>query len=380
MSTRLARAATALLLALPAAGAFAQEGHRVLIGFGAAVDEPLVRAHGGRIVRTLSSSDTAVAWIPADALAGLLAEPAVASVDPDVPVQLPPRAAAAGKGAPKPPAAPSQSTPWGVARVGAPAAWSISRGAGAAVAVVDTGIDETHPDLSGRVLLGPNFNNARKSSRDDNGHGSHVAGTIGAGDNGLGVVGVAPSCTLVAVKVLDRNGSGWLSDVVAGIDWAAANGAAVINLSLGSSADLQALKDSVDAAAAAGVVVCAAAGNDGTDAPLYPAAYPSVLSVAATDAADAPAWFSSFGSTVDLAGPGVDVPSTYKDGGYATLSGTSMATPHVAGTAALLRADGRSADETRGLLLSTAGDLGDAGWDPYTGAGLVNAAGATSAP
>lgn len=358
----------------------AQADHRVVVGFHGRADAERIRAHGGQVVRTHDGSATVVALLPAAAVDALVVEAGVAYVEPDVPVSLPPRVVEKGKGSPAPAPAPAQSLPWGIGRVGAPTAWSRTRGNGIVVAVVDTGIEASHPDLSGRVVLGPNFNNSRKNSVDDNGHGTHVAGTIGASDNTIGVVGVAPACTLMAVKVLDRSGAGWMSDVAAGIDWAAANGAGVINLSLGSSADAQAMRDSVAAATAAGVILCAAAGNEGSETPSYPAAYDGAISVAATDSADQPAYFSSFGSTVDLAGPGVAVVSTYKGGGYAQLSGTSMATPHAAGTAALVLASGRAPSEVRGILTATADDVLTAGWDARTGAGVVNADRATTAP
>jgi subtilisin family serine protease len=169
---------------------------------------------------------------------------------------------------------------------------------------------------------------------DDNGHGTHVAGIIAAEDNNTGVVGVAPGAALYALKVLDRTGSGYVSDVVAAIQWATENDIQVINMSLGGAYDIF-----LDAACWLayyydGLILVAAAGNGGSV--IYPAAYDSVMAVSATNSADELAWFSSTGLEVELAAPGVDIYSTYKDGGYATKSGTSMASPHVAGTAALV--------------------------------------------
>lgn len=354
--------------------AFAQDPVRVIVEFNGARDASLVASHGGTVLGFLSSSNSIVANVPGNALAALLGNANIASIHEDAAVTIEPVRIAAGRPAPPPPA---EEMPWGINRIDADLAWAATRGAGVVVAVVDTGILASHSDLAPRVVLGPNYVNTIKTSVDDNGHGTHVAGTIGASDNDIGVVGVAPLSTLVAVKVLDKNGSGFLSNVVKGIDWAAANGAKVINLSLGSTSDVPAMKASVDAAAAAGVVVCAAAGNSGDGNPAtpdpasYPGAYDSVLGVAATDSSDQIAYFSTNGAYVDIAGPGVSVKSTWKDGGYRTINGTSMATPHVAGTAALAVAAGVA--NVRSALLSTADDLGVAGLDPQFGSGLVDA-------
>jgi subtilisin family serine protease len=360
----------------------AQETHRVIIGFNDQPDEARVERLGGRVVRTHPASRATVAHVPRGAISRLLVDPDVGYVEADVVVRLPVARIATGERASRlaksasPP--PPQSIPWGILRVHADLAWGRSRGAGIAVAVVDTGIESKHDDLKGRVVLGPNFNNPRKTSEDDNGHGTHVAGTIGASDNSVGVVGVAPSCVLIGVKVLDRTGSGWLSDVAAGIDWSADNGAQVINLSLGTTTDAAVLRDAVNRALGAGVILCAAAGNDGDDTPQYPAAYDAVVGVAAIDSSDQPATFSTFGSFVDLAGPGVKVSSTYKGNTYATLSGTSMACPHTAGTAALALGSGKAASDVSAILNATADDILDPGWDERTGFGVVNAEGATA--
>jgi fibronectin type 3 domain-containing protein len=226
---------------------------------------------------------------------------------------------------------------------------------------------------------------------DDNGHGTHCAGIVAAEDNDIGVIGVAPEAYLYAVKVLDSGGSGYLSDVIAGIQWSIDNGMQVISMSLGTSFDFQSLHDACDAAYYDnGILVVAAAGNSGTvsgkgDNVIYPAKYDSVIAVAATDSNDERAWWSSTGPDVELAAPGVSIYSTYWDDTYATLSGTSMACPHVTGTAALvfvtavdpaydLDGDGVwDASEVRKKLQDTADDLGDPGRDPQYGYGLVDA-------
>lgn len=224
----------------------------------------------------------------------------------------------------------AEVVPWGIARVGGPGTAS-----GATAWVIDSGIDLDHPDLNVDVARSKSF--IRDTSPDDgNGHGTHVAGTIAAIDNDIGVVGVAPGALLVAVRVLDRRGSGSYSGVIAGVDYVAANGASgdVANMSLGGPVS-QALDDAVVNAAKGGVRFTLAAGNDGADANNYSPARANganVYTVSAFAEGDTFASFSNYGNPpVDFAEPGVSVKSTYKDGGYNTLSGTSMAAPHLAG-------------------------------------------------
>ncbi len=231
----------------------------------------------------------------------------------------------------------SRTIPWGVARVDAPAAWSSGEGAGIKVAVIDTGIDCTHPDLQCDFSSGMNIVSPGADPMDDNEHGTHVSGTIAGRGEGGGVYGVAPQATLIPVKVLNAQGEGSLSDIIAGIDWAVKAGVDVINMSLGGAAQSPALKRAVEGALAHGVVVVCAAGNSGpaADTVGYPAGYPGVIAVAAADRNDDAADFSSRGPQVAFIAPGVDITSTVPGGGYAKLSGTSMASPHVAGLAAL---------------------------------------------
>jgi len=287
-----------------------------------------------------------------------------------------------------------EQLPWGVDRIDAEIVHSYNKGAGVKVAVVDSGIDVDHPDL--HVLGGKRFYD--QGSEDDNygdahGHGTHVAGIIAALDNEVGVIGVAPDVDLYSVRVLASNGSGYWSDVIKGIEWSITNGMDVINMSLGGSSSSTALENACNAAEAAGIVVIAAAGNSGNrwaygDNVLYPAKYNSVIAVAATDSSDLRASFSSTGSTVELAAPGVNIRSTCNGGSYCTMSGTSMASPHVAGLAALIIAsgvtdtnsNGRINDEVRQLLCDTADDLGPAGRDVEYGYGIVDADEAVTGP
>lgn len=232
------------------------------------------------------------------------------------------------------PAPAGQDTPWGITRVQAPAAWGASRGAGVKLVVIDTGIDRTHPDLAPRLRGGWNAITKTDDYNDDNGHGSHCSGTIAAVDDAVGVVGVAPEVDLYGVKVLDENGSGTFDDVIAGMQWAVDNHMDVASMSLGASQGNQALQDAVAAMERGGVTLIAAAGNSG-GAVGYPAGYAGAIAVAASDSRDRLAGFSSRGPAVAVIAPGVAVRSTYMQGGYESLSGTSMATPHVAGLAAL---------------------------------------------
>lgn len=279
---------------------------------------------------------------------------------------------------------PAQVLPWGIDRVDAELVWPNGNVADPIkVGIIDTGISNTHPDLLSNIKGGINTINPRKNWNDDNGHGSHVAGVVAALNNTIGVIGVGPAINLYAIKVLNASGSGYLSDVIEGIQWAVANGMQVINMSLGADSDVQSLHDAVIAAKNAGVVIVAAAGNSGGFV-IFPAAYPEVIAVSAIDQNNTIASWSSRGPEVDLAAPGVSIYSTYKGTGYATLSGTSMATPHVSGAAALVlntpvgvydvNSNGRwDPDEVQKKLQDRAQDLGNTGFDYLYGWGLVNA-------
>ena len=234
-----------------------------------------------------------------------------------------------------------QTVPWGISKVGADISSTKAGDHTGSITnvdayVIDTGIDRSHPDLN--VVEFKQY--ASGPPRDCNGHGSHVAGTIGARDDTVGVVGVAPGIRLHAVKVLNCAGSGSWSDVISGINYVAGTTTrpAVANMSLGGPQNA-AVDQAVRTAVANGVFFAVAAGNDGADAcghsPAAAGTTSGVDTVAATDNSDAEASWSNFGSCVDIWAPGVGIYSTYKSGSYATLSGTSMATPHVAGGAAL---------------------------------------------
>ena len=273
---------------------------------------------------------------------------------------------------------------WNLPAIHAPEAWDITQGTPAIkVAVVDTGVDCGHPDLQGQCAAQANYVDYDPGPiQDDNGHGTHVAGIIAAlTNNGIGVAGVASRVKLVALKALDRSGSGDTTTVAQALpDAALTYGARVINLSLGGTDNDPTLQNAINRAYAAGAVIVAAAGNSGTSTPVYPAAYDHVIAVAAVDSYLQRAWFSNYGSYIDLAAPGVGIFSTYSrlidpDYPYRPASGTSMAAPHVSAAAALvlsLRCD-LGPDAVASILFQTADDLGTPGWDQYFGYGLVNA-------
>jgi subtilisin family serine protease len=301
---------------------------------------------------------------------------------------------------------------WDMARIGMPTAWDvITDTAPVIVATLDTGVKLDHPDLQGQLWQNPGEIGANGVDDDRNGyvddlngwhfyhtyagnqatpgqnadvgdphgHGTHVAGVIAAaGNNAIGITGVAWRTRLMAVRVLEQDGLGWESDIIQGIDYALANGARVLNMSLGLSEPSPALAEAVARAESRGALIVAAAGNSG-GAVLYPAAYPSVLSVGASDQQNLRASFSAHGKRLDLLAPGVDILSTWSGVPYFVRSGTSMAAPHVAGVAALLMAsfDAAGVARIRACLLRSATDLGPPGWDAETGAGLLNAARAT---
>ena len=280
---------------------------------------------------------------------------------------------------------PGRAQQWGLDAIGADAAWAVTRGAGVVVAVVDTGVAPA-PDLDGRLLPGWNVLARSENAADDNGHGTHVAGTVAeVGGNGLAESGVAPEASILPVKVLDSTGAGSDADVAAGIVWAADHDARIINLSLGGSQPSTVLADGVAYARTRGVLIVAAAGNDG-GAVGVPARLAGVVAVGAVDSTRVRAPFSAGGRALDLVAPGVDILQQTLDGvgGYAdrSWSGTSMASPQVAGVAALALAAGRAktAAGLARLLTRTALDLGVPGRDPAYGAGLVRADAALGVP
>ena len=277
---------------------------------------------------------------------------------------------------------PLWSEQWSPKKIAADAAWDLGYGSqDVLVIVVDTGVYYTHPDLASNYVAGGyDWVNKDNDPLDDNGHGTHCAGIVAAAiNNGEGIAGLA-QVKIMAEKFLSSAGSGSSWDAAQAIIHAVDVGKTISNRmilsnSWGSSSSSSAVRDAMQYAYQNGALIVAAAGNSHSSDPFYPAAYPEVISVSTTDLDDNLATFSNYGSTIELAAPGVSIYSTYLNNGYRSMSGTSMACPHVSGVAALLwsRFPGYTNDLVRTVLYNTADDLGQVGWDQYYGYGRVNA-------
>lgn len=352
-----------------------------------------VENNGGTFVRETLDKKL-IFNIPAASLnkqISVLTIPDVAYIEEDVLIQLPkpeiekvsiPEASI--QMTPNDPLYPQQ---WGMPMIGANKMWDITGGdTRLIVAVIDSGVDYTHEDLAAvNSSLGWDFVNNDADPMDDNGHGTHVAGIIAATmNNNKGVAGVAPNVTVMPVKVCNRFGSCWTTDIADGIRWAVDHGAKILSISLGgSSPDSWTYDATRYAVYTKGALVIAAAGNNGLEQPSYPGAYPWVLAVGALDSTGNRAYYSQYGSFLDLTAPGSEVISTVPKGtcelcdpsGYASLSGTSMATPHASGVAALYWSYNLNFTNKQvgTMLLKFADDLGTPGWDKYFGYGRVDA-------
>lgn len=265
---------------------------------------------------------------------------------------------------------------WNLPEIATENGWNVTKGsAEVVVAVLDTGVQSDHPDLKGRLVEGINIVDPSVSPEDDVGHGTHVAGIIAAEvNNNEGVAGMTWFTKIMPVKVLDSTGAGSTYSVAEGIIWATDHGANIINMSLGNYAEAEFLHDALKYAYERGVVLVAASGNDNTDRPGFPAAYPEVLAVSATDSDESRADYSNYGDYIDVAAPGTSIPSTYPGSRYAALSGTSMACPHVAALASLVRAANPvlSNEEVMNILRTTSRDLGAQGRDSEFGFGQID--------
>lgn len=399
----------------PTAAEAWESPERVLIGFRRAPDPAAVRASGGRVTHVYDLLPAVAAEVPPSMIPSLRRRAGVLYVEPDYPVYATrPRPAAPTIGprtigAPQPLFDPDlEILPWGIVRIGAPLVWlgapggpPPNMGEAVKVGIIDTGLDYTHPDLADNYVLGYDFVNNDWDPRDDNGHGTHVAGIIaaiddgpnsgGANADGVSVVGVGPRVHLYIAKSLDSDGAGYMSDIVAALDAAAKYDVDIVNMSLGSPFFSLTLRRACDRAYQAGVLLIAAAGNESQSRLDVPARYSSVIAVGATDETDQRASFSNYSSKLELCAPGVGILSTmptylvrlnqspygYQQS-YDYLSGTSMACPHVTGAAALTFAahPAWSHTEVRDRLAATAEDLGAVGRDRYFGYGLLDAAAA----
>ncbi len=364
---------------------------QVIIKFKEAVTKAstdFLTAHDAEVKHVFGSINAVSAKIHADKIGLLKADPSVEYVEIDQEAHIlgfpgeiiherQKRALAAG-----------QTIPWGVSKIRAQEVWAAgNRGAGIKGCIIDTGIEYNHPDLKENYKGGYNAITQTNDPLDDNGHGSHVAGIAAAKDNDFGVVGVAPEMDIYAVKALDLNGSGSYSNIIASIQWAIDNGMHLINMSFGGTSYSKALEDICNAAYNSGMLLVAAAGNQGGDGSedkvTYPARFDSVMAVAATDQNDQRASFSSAGPEVEVSAPGVSIPSTvptsnvkYSDpSGYKSLSGTSMASPHAFGTAAVVKKSNANLTnaDVRKILADTSVDLGTPGRDVFYGSGRIDA-------
>ena len=365
-----------------------------------------VQGLGGKVKHRYSIIPAVSASLPPAAVANLLDNPAISFVELDGEFQ-----------------AIAETTPWGIDKIRAlqnpnnGGATEYNGGTGVVVAVLDTGVDLDHPDLAANIYVNPgeildgvdndnngfiddisgwNFNGGNNNADDDNGHGTHCAGSVAAvGNNGIGVVGVAPQASIMPIKVLSGSGGGSFSAIIAGIDYVYMMKQRGVNVVVTSNSygaggnPGSAVQAAFDQAYQAGIIHLAAAGNSGSSSGTgenvgWPANYASVIAVASTTSSDARSSFSSTGANVELAAPGSSILSTYPGGSYATLNGTSMACPHAAGAAAVLISeagllnisDGNNAngiaDEVRSLLAATAVDLGAAGQDTQYGYGRID--------
>ena len=347
---------------------------------------------GARVVDEIPQLGIQILEVSAQTTAMVFAyqqEPAVVFAEPDYLVQLMGwpdgpavteeelRALAGGAQPEFTPNDPYFPQMWNLARIDAPDAWDISHGdPNVIIAVVDTGVTFTHPDLQGKIVPGYDFVNNDDDPTDDQGHGTHVAGIAAAVvNNGIGIAGVGYDVRVMPLKALNSVGTGTHSWIANAIVWAADHGASVINMSFGGPYTSSTLRQAIDYAWSKGVVLVAAAGNENTSNPSYPAAYEHVIGVSATTQNDDRAAFSNYGNYVAVAAPGVSIWSTVRPQNYQPWSGTSMASPHVAAVAALIKSlhpDWTNA-QIRRAIESSADDLGSPGWDPVYGHGRLNA-------
>ncbi|WP_226618589.1 S8 family peptidase [Cytobacillus firmus] len=347
-----------------------EKDERIIVNFDEKIDYELLKHSSIEVHHVFEEYSAVSLTIPSSEREWLTKSPAVKRIDPDPEVR-------------------TESTPqmesWGYKSVKADISKSMGlTGKGVKVGVIDTGIKIDHPDL--KVAGGISFVDDQSSYHDDEGHGTHVAGIIGAQDNSFGTVGVAPLVKLYAIKSLDSSGLGNQSDIVAGIEWAIQQDLDIINLSITANQGSYLLQQVIDKAYSKGIIIVAASGNaltplSSTTDVLFPARYPNVIAVGSVDAKKVKSSFSYFGPSLELVAPGEEVFSTYSgyvDGvlqDYAIMDGTSMAAPYVAGIAALYKQayPEKSHKEIRVLMQKSAIDLGKKGKDSDYGYGMVQA-------
>lgn len=352
-----------------------------IVAFSDGKYEPgLITQLGGRIIGESTSLGMVHAIIPLSQYASLMASPSVEFVEHDREVSIVSSDYLESA---------EYAESWGMEVIGVEAAHSSEfTGEGIKVAVLDTGVDYRHPELSPNYRGGYDFVNDDDDPMDDNGHGTHVAGIIAAARDGNGVLGVAPEAEIYAVKVSDSRGKGSFSGLVKGIDWAIEHDIDIVTMSITGTGGTRALQKAVHLAYDEhGMILVAAVGNGGTGDVLYPAAYDEVIGVGSVTSDNEKSSFSRSGDEVELVAPGSGIKSAAIDGNYRVSSGTSMATPFVTGALALiLQSDEQSwrdmdvvngdgewtNDEVRGVLRETATDLGQEGLDEEFGYGLLH--------
>ena len=400
---------------------------KVFVVYGAnydVLDKASLKAYGAQIRHEFADSNAVSAEIPIAAIEALQHNPNIASIEPVGIAYILGKGGCAGSKpcptptpTPKPTSTPTPSptstptptpsptptptptpgpnstqvTPWGITKVKAPLAWSSSTGSGVKILVADTGVQAIHPDLAGHLGWCKSYVTATCDDDATSSHGTHVSGTILAADNSFGVVGVAPSATLYMVKVCNLSGICYVDDMAAaledarlGPDGLAGTGdeADIVSMSIGGTALGAVFESQMQQAYAAGITLVAAAGNDGQSNGIdYPAKYPEFIAVGAIDSTSVIASFSDRGPELEVVAPGVSVYSTIRGSSYGYLSGTSMATPHVSGVIALMKARNHSLTplQIRNILHSTSFDLGATGFDNMYGYGLVDAQAAVQA-
>jgi subtilisin family serine protease len=381
MTSRLSCLAALTVVSLAAAGANSTAAPgRLLVQLRTGIDQPsastVLARHWARIEKTIEPLGVFVMNVPDDAVDEIAAQLETSGAFNYVERDY----VAHSAGAPNDPGFRSE---WHLAAIHAADAWNISTGApGAPIAILDSGIDATHPDLAGRITTGWNFLSGSTDTSDVLGHGTAVAGTAAAAtNNGIGVAGVSWNNPIMPLVVLNANDSAAYSDIARAITYAAERGVRIINVSVSGAQPSMTLQNAVNYAWSKGAIVFAAAGNGGSSAPSYPAACSNVVAVAATDATESLAPFSSYGSWITLAAPGKDILTTTRGGGYAQWYGTSFAAPIVASVAALVLSiqPSMSNADLVSLLEQTSDDLGAPGFDPLYGWGRVNAYRAVSA-
>jgi len=349
----------------------------VIISFAKGNYDPgVIEAAGGQILAEFDKMEMVHALVPTSALARLAQDPAIEFIESDGQFEIAEASTS------------EYEESWALVDIGAESVHSLDyTGRGIRIALLDTGIDYNHPELAHSYRGGYDFINNDNDPMDDNGHGTHVADILAAARDGKGVVGIAPEAEIYAIKVSDKRGSGSFSDLAKGINWAIENDIDIVNMSITGSGGNRALAKAVQTAYVEyGLVMVAAVGNGKGDV-LYPAAYEQVIGVGSVTKENNLSDFSRTGEGVELVAPGSGIKSTAIGGGYRISSGTSMATPLVTGSIALLLESNETAwiktgmvngdgmwtnNELRAVLRHAAKDLGEEGKDDSFGYGLLN--------